>query len=76
MPVDKRAEVTRIAPDFYRVTLRYGFMQDASIPEGLSCAVGAGLLPEAFTRDLTVFVGHETVLPKADGRGMSSWREG
>jgi len=76
VPVDKRAEVTRIAPDFYRVTLRYGFMQDASIPEGLSCAVGAGLLPEAFTRDLTVFVGHETVLPKADGRGMSSWREG
>ena len=75
VPQSERAEVSAIAPDIYRVILRYGFMQDASIPEGLACAVRAGKLPAAFLEDLTVFIGHETILPKADGRGMSDWRE-
>ncbi|MCJ2124438.1 biotin/lipoyl-containing protein, partial [Methylobacterium sp. J-077] len=36
IPVEQRAHVTILAPDFYRVILRYGFMEDASIPEGLA----------------------------------------
>ncbi|HJE25151.1 MAG TPA: KUP/HAK/KT family potassium transporter [Methylorubrum populi] len=75
VPPDKRARVTEITPDIRRVVLRYGFMQSASIPEGLACAVHAGLLPAAFTEDLTVFVGHETIIPVSDRRGMSDWRE-
>jgi KUP system potassium uptake protein len=75
VPQSERAEISRIAPDFYRLTLRYGFMQDASIPEGLACAVRCGLLPEHFIDDLTVFIGHETIIPKSDHRGMSDWRE-
>ncbi len=75
VPESERAEVSQIAPDFYRIILRYGFMQDASIPEGLACAVGHGLLPPGFVEDVTVFIGHETVIPKNDRRGMSHWRE-
>ncbi|WP_288586194.1 KUP/HAK/KT family potassium transporter, partial [uncultured Methylobacterium sp.] len=75
VPATERAEVTRIAPDLYRVTLRYGFMEDASIPDGLACAVAHRGLPADFVEDVTVFVGHETVIPKRDHRGMAAWRE-
>ncbi len=75
VPPSERAEVSQITPDIRRVILRYGFMQSASIPEGLRCAVSSGKLPEAFTEDLTVFVGHETIIPVSDRRGMSDWRE-
>ena len=75
VPPDQRAEVSAITPDIHRVILHYGFMQSASIPEGLRCAVGAGRLPEAFLEDLTVFIGHETTIPVSDQRGMSDWRE-
>lgn len=75
VPAPERAEVTRIAPDLYRVTLRYGFMEDASIPDGLACAVAHRGLPADFIEDVTVFVGHETVIPKRDHRGMAAWRE-
>nr|WP_244435359.1 KUP/HAK/KT family potassium transporter [Methylobacterium sp. B34] len=36
VPRDRRAHVTILAPDFYRVILRYGFMEEASIPEDLT----------------------------------------
>ena len=64
-----------LAPDFFLVVLRYGFMEDASIPEGIACAVRSGQLPPQCVEDVTVFIGHETVIPKNDQRGMAVWRE-
>ena len=75
VPEAQRAHATLLAPDFYRLTLRYGFMEDASIPEGLRCAVEHRHLPAVLLDDLTVFIGHETVIPKSDDRGMMPWRE-
>ncbi|MDP4004903.1 potassium transporter Kup [Methylobacterium sp. NEAU K] len=75
VPVARRAHVTILAPDFYRVILRYGFMEEASIPEGLACAVESRHLPPHAIDDLTVFVGHETIIPKSDNLGMANWRE-
>jgi KUP system potassium uptake protein len=75
VPQSERSRVTVLAPDFYRVVLRYGFMEDASIPEGIGCAVRSGHLPAEFAHDMTVFIGHETVIPKNDDRGMAVWRE-
>lgn len=75
VPRDKRAEVTSLSPDIHRVVLRYGFMEDASIPDGLRCAVESGLLASEFLDDLTIFIGHETIIPKSDHRGMADWRE-
>ena len=66
VPKEGRAHVTILAPDFYRVILRYGFMEEASIPEGLACAVESRHLPPHVLDDMTVFVGHETVIPRKD----------
>lgn len=75
VPRTERAEVTEITPDIFRLVLHYGFMEDASIPDGLRCAVECGTLPKAFLDDLTIFIGHETIIPKSDNRGMATWRE-
>ena len=75
VPKEGRAHVTILAPDFYRVILRYGFMEEASIPEGLACAVESRHLPPHVLDDMTVFVGHETVISRKDKRGMAPWRE-
>jgi len=76
VPRENRAEVVSVTPDITRLTLRYGFMEDASIPEGLACAVQAGKLPSEWLDDLTIFIGHETIIPKSDDRGMADSREG
>ncbi|WP_370693871.1 potassium transporter Kup [Methylobacterium sp. NEAU K] len=86
IPATERAQVTLVAqgirkaiskytPGMERVVLRYGFMQTASIPEGLQCAVASGLLPPEYLEDLTYFVGHEVVIPSPKP-GMALWREG
>ncbi|WP_375465837.1 potassium transporter Kup [uncultured Methylobacterium sp.] len=87
IPATERARVTLVAagirkaisqytPGMERVVLRYGFMQTASIPEGLQCAVASGLLPAEFLEDMTYFVGHEAIIPSTKNPGMSGWREG
>jgi KUP system potassium uptake protein len=87
IPATERAQVTLVAqgirkaiskytPGMERVVLRYGFMQTASIPEGLQCAVASGLLPPEYLEDMTYFVGHEVVIPSPTHPGMAPWREG
>ncbi|WP_182178008.1 KUP/HAK/KT family potassium transporter [Methylobacterium radiotolerans] len=87
IPASERAQVTLVAqgirkaiskytPGMERVVLRYGFMQTASIPEGLQCAVASGLLPPEYLEDMTYFVGHEVVIPSPTHPGMAPWREG
>lgn len=75
VPPAERAVGGAITPEIVRVVLRYGFMEKASIPEGLQCAVAGGLLPSEFLDDLTYFIGQETIVPVRDHKGMSSWRE-
>ena len=83
VPASERAAVTLVAagirkaisqytPAMERVVLRYGFMQTASIPEGLQCAVASGLLPAEFVEDLTYFVGHEVILPSTTNPAWSA----
>ncbi len=85
IPASERAQVTLVAqgirraiseytPGMERVVLRYGFMQIASIPEGLQCAVASGLLPPEYLEDMTYFVGHEVVIPSPTHPGMAPWR--
>ena len=71
-----RKAISQYTPAMERVVLHYGFMQTASIPEGLQCAVASGLLPAEFVEDITYFVGHEVILPSPTNPGMVSWREG
>jgi KUP system potassium uptake protein len=69
----KRLSVTEVAPDFWRVTAHYGFMERPNIP---------GLLREVQARgcaldlnDVTYYVGHETIIPREDKKGLARWEE-
>ena len=54
------------------MTLRYGFMEEPSVPEAISDARARGLPIDK--DDITYFLGRETLLP-ANHPGMAPWRE-
>ena len=63
----------RLDDSFWRLTARYGFMERPDIPKLLEEALagGCGFDPA----DITYYVGHETVLHRADGAGLPTWVE-
>jgi KUP system potassium uptake protein len=69
----ERLAVTELAPDFWRATVRYGFMERPDIPALLkqTPAMGCALQLD----DVTYYVGHETIVPREDGRGLFAWEE-
>ncbi len=71
IPPDRRLEVEKLAEDFYRVVVRYGFMDDIDIPRALSeCPCGM----QFDMMDTTFFFSRENLIPTR-GEGMSLWRE-
>ena len=71
--VGERLTTTEVAPSFWRAEARYGFMERPNIPELLAAANTRGCKLDL--NDVTYYVGHETVMPREDGRGMSAWQE-
>jgi KUP system potassium uptake protein len=69
---DRRVDVESLGSGFFRVTLRYGFMEEPSVPEAMSQARAKGLPIDK--DDMTYFLGRETLLP-ANHPGMAQWRE-
>lgn len=68
----ERVEVQELADGFFRVILRYGFMEEPNIERDLmSCVHDDHPLIE---NDSTFFLGRETVMP-TPGSGMAIWRE-
>jgi KUP system potassium uptake protein len=69
---DERVEVETLAEGFYRILLRYGFMEEPNVPEALAAlrVPGLNLAPES----TTYFLGHETMLATKEP-GMALWRE-
>jgi KUP system potassium uptake protein len=73
IPDGLRTAITREAPEFWRVIVRYGFMERPDIPRLLvqlkqyGCAIDLA--------DVTYFVGHETVIRRQDGLGLPRWEE-
>ena len=60
-----RLEVTKLAPNFWRATARYGFMQRPNIPALLAQSTAHGC---ALTlSDVTYYVGHETIVERESG---------
>ncbi|MET0309371.1 MAG: potassium transporter Kup [Sphingomonas sp.] len=67
-----RATVSDLGHGFYRMVLRYGFMEEINIPAELAKVTGAGAPFK--TMDTSYFLARQTVI--ASGRpGMAIWRE-
>ena len=69
----QRMTVEPLAPNFWRVIAQYGFMEKPDIPALVKQA--KTLVPELDLRDVTYYVGHETILHCPDGTGLPIWRE-
>ncbi len=69
----ERIEVTKLAPNFWRGEARYGFMECPDVPELLEAARAKGCSVDL--EDVTYYVGHETVVPRDDGKGLPRWQE-
>jgi KUP system potassium uptake protein len=69
----KRLAVEEIAPQFWRASARYGFMDRPDIPallreaHQLGCAIDLA--------DVTYYVGHETVMSRDDTKALPRWVE-
>ncbi|MBL8250219.1 MAG: potassium transporter Kup [Candidatus Competibacter sp.] len=67
-----RIEITDLGQDFYRVFIRYGFMEQPDIPEALKLCAAKGL---SFDLEKTsFFLSREVVVPKL-APPMMLWRE-
>lgn len=67
-----RVKIVNLGHDFYRMTIRYGFMDAIDIPAVLENTSLHGL--EFEPKETTYFVGKETIVP-TDLPGMALWRE-
>ena len=69
---EERATVKCLAPDIDRVILKFGFMEDLAIPQGLA---RAGLFSDAELDAISYYIGRETVIADRRIPGMAQWRE-
>jgi KUP system potassium uptake protein len=70
---DQRLKVTELAPDFWRATAHYGFMERPDIPRLLLQTPQFGCALQL--DDVTYYVGHETIVHAEDGTGLWRWEE-
>lgn len=63
-----RLQVENVAPQMWRVTARFGFMERPDIPALLRQANALGC--QLTLSDVTYYVGHETVIRRDDGKGL------
>ena len=68
----ERAKVIELGQGFFRVFLRYGFMEHPDIPKGLAMCAEQGLAISLV--DTSFFLSREVVIPKLTP-GMVLWRE-
>jgi len=68
-----RLSIEQIAPDFWRSVARFGFMERPDIPELLRKAHARGC--DLDPHDVTYYVGHETIIPRYDRKGLPRWIE-
>jgi KUP system potassium uptake protein len=69
---EDRVEVRDLGSNFYRMIIRYGFMQDIDIPSVLKLVENCG--PKIKMMDTSFFLARQTLLA-SDRPGMPLWRE-
>jgi KUP system potassium uptake protein len=70
----ERLAVEELAPDLWRLSARYGFMERPDIPALLAQARARGCIADL--SDVTYYVGHETVVHHEEGKALPKWIEG
>jgi len=70
--LEDRIEVVDLGENFYRMILRYGFMQQPDVPETLKIVENCG--PQIKMMDTSFFLARQTLLA-SDRPGMALWRE-
>jgi KUP system potassium uptake protein len=69
---EKRMEQKDYGSGFYRVVLRYGFMEEIDVPAALAQLKGCG--PQCKMMDTSFFLARQTLLASSRP-GMAIWRE-
>jgi len=69
----RRLTIEEVAPNFWRAEARFGFMERPHIPELLAASKSLGCTVDL--KDVTYYVGHETVISREDGLGLPTWQE-
>ncbi len=69
---EDRLEVRPLGSDFYRIIIRYGFMQELDVPGVLKTVENCG--PKLKMMDTSFFLARQTLLA-SDRPGMAIWRE-
>jgi KUP system potassium uptake protein len=69
----ERLMVEEIAPNFWRATAHFGFMERPDLPVLLHEAHAKGCRVDL--SDVTYYVGHETVVHREDGAALPKWVE-
>jgi len=72
VPEDKRVESKDYGAGFFRIILRYGFMEEIDVPSALTRLKTAG--PQCKMMDTSFFLARQTLLVSAKP-GMAVWRE-
>jgi KUP system potassium uptake protein len=70
--MEDRIEVIDLGENFYRMILRYGFMQQPDVPATLKIVENCG--PQIRMMDTSFFLARQTLLP-SERPGMAIWRE-
>jgi len=73
VPVSKRLDVEDYTEGFYRVLLRYGFMDEINVPGSLGQLKNCG--PPCKMMDTSFFLARQTLIASAKRPGMAVWRE-
>ncbi len=69
----KRLDIKKLAPNFWRADATYGFMERPDVPALLAAADQKGCGFDL--GDVTYYVGHTTIMPREDGKGLTRWQE-
>jgi len=72
---DDRVEIISLRPDFKRVILHFGFMEEPDVLRGLRLALTRGLIEDVDLATMSFYIGSETVIPSRKVAGMAFWRE-
>jgi KUP system potassium uptake protein len=73
IPATERLEVVKLDQGFFRVTVRYGFMQSPNVPVALRECEQYDLLIDVDS--ITYYMVRETLIPTEERIGMALWRD-